>query len=216
MLENKSQTKAIERSEFLLKRPSLLSPTSTISSVYPSPLKQKSSRFLRKKKTLKDVQEVSYDSKSNSEVYDIQSLYQNYMNNPLNALDKSPRPFDRSPLTFDKSPILYDKSQKTFTFATAVGEYEPKKKYINKIKSVKKVYYNALKKRMGRRKSKIVADPDEFTQLIKTIQDDMRTPNDIRMNDIVIIDKTPLERLINYKDKLPLLETRKQIAKIAR
>jgi len=165
------------------------------SALYSSTGREKSRKNLRKKTTLREVQEEpSYDSKNNSEVIDIQTLYQNYLDNPPpSALDKGSKVFESSP-----------------------ANNEPRKRYLTKITNVKSVYYNALKRRMGRRKSKIVADPEEFAQLIKTIHNDIRTPNEIRINDIAISGKSPLERLRDYKDKFPLLEARKQIMKIFR
>ena len=214
VLDGKRLSKAFEKTEsrrasISQKIPSTTSRASLqINNIYGNISKDRNNKNPSRKRSLKNVQEISsIGSKSNSEVYDIQSLYQN-LNNP-STLEKSLKAHDRNPKALDKSPKVFDKTPKEIRF----NENELRRKSILKIKSVKNIYYNALKRRMGRRKSNIVADPDEFTELVKTIQEEIRTPNEIRINDITIIDKTPLERLKRYKDKYPLLKVRKQIVK---
>jgi len=81
---------------------------------------------------------------------------------------------------------------------------------------IRDMYFRAMKKGLARRKSEIKEDPEEFLNQVKEIKDSIRTPNDERIKDLVIVEKTPLERLKGYSDKYPLLKFRKGIAKIAR
>jgi len=62
----------------------------------------------------------------------------------------------------------------------------------------------------------VFEDPSEFADQVKEIKENVRTPNEMRIADLKIIEKTPMEKLKSYKDKLPLLRLRKRIMKVWR
>lgn len=81
---------------------------------------------------------------------------------------------------------------------------------------VKQIYYSMLRKKLTRNATNNYPDTSEFIEQIQEIKDNLRTPNAERVKDLVIIDKTPLEKLKTYNDKYPLLRTRKAILKFKR
>ena len=79
----------------------------------------------------------------------------------------------------------------------------------------KQMFYKLLRRKLGRRRS-IDKDITEFTDQVAEIKDAVRTPNDCRIQDLEITDKTKLEKLQDYKDKYPLLGLRRNILKMPR
>jgi len=93
------------------------------------------------------------------------------------------------------------------------GGEETKKNPSAGLSNIQEAFYNTLRKKMVRRKSQKLEEPVQFSEQIKEIKGSVRTPNDMRSRDIVIIDKTNLERIIEYHDNYPLLEFRKKVLK---
>lgn len=81
---------------------------------------------------------------------------------------------------------------------------------------VRETYYRLLRKRLGRRPSYSRKDPSEFDEQIAAINDNVRIPNDERIQDLKLIEKTRLEVLQSYTDKYPLLQFRKRVMILAR
>ena len=81
---------------------------------------------------------------------------------------------------------------------------------------VKDTYYKLLRKRLGRRSSYTRKDPSEFDEQIETINDNVRIPNEERIQDLKLVEKTRLETLKSYTDKYPLLQFRKKVMTLAR
>lgn len=92
--------------------------------------------------------------------------------------------------------------------------YDPKKTLAPT--KIQNMYFKAIRKAMVRRRSKVFEDPNEFTDQVKEIKENVRTPNEMRIADLKIIEKTPMEKLKGYKDTFPLLRLRKRIMKIWR
>lgn len=81
---------------------------------------------------------------------------------------------------------------------------------------VKDTYYRLLRKRLGRRHSYIRKDPSEFDEQIAIINDNVRIPNEERIQDLKLVEKTRYETLQRYTDKYPLLNLRKKVMILAR
>lgn len=133
-------------------------------------------RLLRASST-KEFQEVSYDSKDNSDLYELQNYF--HQQRPSRA---------GSQVSFEDG--------------------SPRNRRGGEIKNF---YYNALRKKMGRRRSMKMDDPVEFNEQVKEIKENIRTPNEMRVRDIAISEKTNMERLIAYKDNFPFLKFRKNL-----
>jgi len=143
-----------------------------------------------------DSEDLDADSRTNtSDIHDIQTAYYKAGGKSPNASGESKRKgLSLSPV---RSP---DGRRKSFVAPNRIRD----------------MYFRAMKKGLARRKSEVQEDPEEFTNQVKEIKESIRTPNDQRIKDLVIVEKTPLERLKGYSDKYPLLKFRKGIAKIAR
>lgn len=77
-------------------------------------------------------------------------------------------------------------------------------------------YYDIAKRKLQRRNSKTVGDPEEFEDLVQQIKSSIRVPKDERVRDLQISKKTELEYLKNYNDDYPLLGLRKSLMKVKR
>ena len=85
------------------------------------------------------------------------------------------------------------------------------------ISDTKQTFYNLLRRKLGRRRSIDKGkDISEFAEQVVEIKDAIRTPNDCRIHDLKVTDKTKLERLQDYQDRFPLLRLRRNILKIPR
>ncbi len=78
---------------------------------------------------------------------------------------------------------------------------------------VKDTYYKLLRKRFAMRNNHVEPDPTEFDEQIQLIEENIHIPNDERIADLKLEERTALERLEKYKDTLPLLDFRKKLLK---
>ncbi len=108
-----------------------------------------------------------------------------------------------------------DEAQKETAPLMILDEHYDPKKTLAPTK-IQNMYFKAIRKAMVRRRSKVFEDPNEFTDQVKEIKENVRTPNEMRIADLKIIEKTPMEKLKGYKDNFPLLRLRKRIMKIWR
>ena len=76
---------------------------------------------------------------------------------------------------------------------------------------VKDTYYKLLKKRFGRQSAYFSQEPEEFDEQIRLINDNVRIPNNERIVNLKLEDKSSLERLEGYKDNYPMLRYRKKV-----
>lgn len=80
--------------------------------------------------------------------------------------------------------------------------------------SIKQVYYTMLKKKMTRRRNSVRYEDDpEFTEQIQTCKDGGYIPNNEKLRDLEIVDKTSFEKAKVYGDKYPLLSWRRTCLK---
>jgi len=84
---------------------------------------------------------------------------------------------------------------------------------------VKRSYYQMLSKKLARRNSREIDDPEEFEELVYEIDEEIRIPNVEKNRNLKLIKMPQLEQAEKYYDSYPLLEFRKNImilrAKIA-
>jgi len=84
---------------------------------------------------------------------------------------------------------------------------------------VKRSYYQMLSKKLARRNSREINDPEEFEELVYEIDEEIRIPNAEKNRDLKLIKMPQLEQAEKYYDSYPLLGFRKSImiiqAKIA-
>lgn len=76
---------------------------------------------------------------------------------------------------------------------------------------VKDTYYKILRKRFGRQSVFNSQDPPEFDDQIQIVNDNVRIPNNERIFNLRLEDKTSLERLQTYRDTFPFLRLRKKV-----
>jgi len=136
-----------------------------------------------------DLSGASEDPQNISDIHNIQDLY-------LNSKKEEGDQKETAPL------MILDE------------HYDPKKTLAPS--KIHKTYFKAIRKAMVRRRSKVFEDPSEFADQVKEIKENVRTLNEMRIADLKIIEKTPMEKLKSYKDKLPLLRLRKRIMKVWR
>jgi len=137
----------------------------------------------------KEFPEESFDN--TDEVYDIQHLFHHY-----------------------DSPIMRKRTlQRRHQNQGENSGEATMKSSSHGLSHIQEVYYNTLRRRMGKRRSQKLEEPAEFSEQIKEIKDSIRTPNEMRSRDILITDKTKMERILKHQDDYPLLEFRRKVLK---
>lgn len=189
-----SRFKEGEREPALKKSPTLLKQKSINTRQYlrASPTlnerNPKGRRTLRSRST-KELDGQSVNSKSFSELEDLQNLY---------------------------NKQVKGKNEPGSTILADLSPNAAQSKKISMQSRVTQMYYQMLRKKITRTETKQYPDTTEFVEQIQEIKDNLRTPNVERIRDLVIVDKNSLEKLKTYHDKYPLLKFRKGLMKAKR
>jgi len=76
---------------------------------------------------------------------------------------------------------------------------------------VKRSYYQMLSRKLARRNSREIEEPEEFEELVYEIDEEIRTPNVEKNRDLKLVKMPQLEQAQKYHDSYPCLKLRKSI-----
>jgi len=76
---------------------------------------------------------------------------------------------------------------------------------------VKRSYYQMLSRKLTRRNSREIDEPEEFEELVYEIDEEIRTPNAEKNRDLKLVKMPQLEQAQEYHDSYPYLGFRKSI-----